>query len=142
MVVHHAMHKREPDSACNERETCRRLAACVITLFKGCVNKADHAHKQLRHVGVVEGGDAPCLLAKGQLSAAGSLVGALVQLQRVSVPGVLVMIGLACGGAAAASLQDAGVLLGGRNLQVCQDLCVGTQRLMSEARTAREQDMG
>ena len=70
------------------------------------------------------GGDAPCLLARGRLSAAGSLVGLLVQLQRVKVPGVLVTIGLARVSPAAAPLQDASALLGGRGLQVCQNLPV------------------
>lgn len=72
-------------------------------------------------VRVLAGGDAPCLLARGRLSAVGSLVGLLVQLQRVRVPGVLVTVGLARKSPAAAPLQDASALLGGRGLQVCQD---------------------
>ena len=72
-------------------------------------------------VWVFAGGDAPCVLASGRLSAVGSLVGLLVQLQRIKVPGVLVTVGLAHESPAAAPLQDASALLGGRGLQVCQD---------------------
>ena len=65
------------------------------------------------------GGDAPCLLASGRLTAVGSLVGLLVQLQRVRVPYALVTVGLARASPAAAPLQDASALLGASGLQVC-----------------------
>ena len=88
-------------------------------------------------VWVLAGGDAPCLLARGRLSAVGSLVGLLVQLQRVKVPGVLVMVGLARESPAAARLQEASALLGGRSLQVSQDLLVVKHNSLSGACRAR-----
>ena len=82
-----------------------------------------------RVVWLFAGGDTPCLLARGRLSAVGSLVGLLVQLQRMKVPGVLVTVGLARKSPAAAPLQDASALLGGRGLQVCQCILVGMHSL-------------
>ena len=79
------------------------------------------------------GGDAPCMLARGRLSAVGSLVGLLVQLQHVRVPGVLVTVGLARKSPAAAPLHDASALLGGRGLQVCWHIPEGMHSSLSRA---------
>lgn len=71
-----------------------------------------------------KGASAPCLQARGRIRAAGSVVGRLVQLQRVTVLGLLVTAGLACGPggsgreSGAAPLQEAGALLGASGLQV------------------------
>jgi hypothetical protein len=65
---------------------------------------------------------APCLQARARLHAVGSLVGSLVQLQHVSLPGLLVTAGQAPRPgdvARAGALLDACALAGARDLQVC-----------------------
>jgi hypothetical protein len=83
-----------------------------------------HAERpQPAHRAGLAGADAraPCLQARARLHAVGSLVGSLVQLQRVSLPGLLVTAGQAprSGDAAGGgALLDACALAGARDLQV------------------------